>query len=571
VNNRGRATAVPFSFGTKPVAATEIDHGDGYLLERGWTIAWCGWQWDMLGEPGLLGLRAPEAKLNGESITGPVRVDFRSEMPIPDHPLADIGALYAFRPYPAADLDQTDAVLTVRDGVSSAPRVVDRAKWRFAHDEHGHAVPDATSIWLEGGFEPHRFYEVVYNTDCSPVVGVGLLATRDFVSLLRFGRDGVSNPVTNPITHAFGHGISQTGRYLRHFVWEGLNLDESGRQVFDGILPHIAGARRGEFNIRYGQPSHIGYSGVAVLPPYALDESPGLFDYQRQIGGVPKMIAPNTAWEYWRSDACLNHIDPMTSTDRDEAADHRFYLFAGIDHLGDSPLKAQMSLANPTNPLGYALLLRAAFENLVAWVVDGTEPPPSRVPRILDQSATTREHVLQVFAGLPGVMLADAGLLPLTKVTEFDEHLREGVAVWPPAEGAALACYVSAVDEDGNETAGERLPEVAVPIATYSGWNSPDTGEAGRHPLQEFAGTKVAFARTRAEREESKDPRSSIEERYLNRSAYEVAVRTAVATLIADRLMLGSDEGLAVDTALNAYDRAVITTRTARRARSDAK
>jgi hypothetical protein len=295
VNNRGRAIAVPFSLDTKPVAATETDPGDGYLLERGWTIAWCGWQWDMLGEAGLLGLRAPEATIDGRSIIGPVRVDFRPETAIADHSLADVGALYAFQPYPAADLDQVDAVLTVRDGVSAPPRVIDRARWRFAHDAQGVPVRDASSIWLEGGFEAHRFYEVVYDTSRSPIVGTGLLASRDFVSFLRYGSHDVAPLLTTTISLAIGHGVSQTGRYLRHFVWEGLNLDESGRCVFDGILPHIAGARRGEFNIRYGQPSHIGYSGVAVLAPYAVDESPGLFDLQRQLGGTPKMIAPNTA------------------------------------------------------------------------------------------------------------------------------------------------------------------------------------------------------------------------------------------------------------------------------------
>ena len=119
--------------------------------------------------------------------------------------------------------------------------------------------------------------------------------------------------------------------------------------------------------------------------------------------GVPKMIATNTSWEYWRSDACLNHIDPADNRDRVIGSDHRFYALAGIDHMGDNPMKAMMKLANPTNPLGYQLLVRAAFDNLVSWVVDGTEPPPNTVPNIADHSASTREDVLTTFARLPGV------------------------------------------------------------------------------------------------------------------------------------------------------------------------
>jgi hypothetical protein len=557
VNNRGRAAAVPFSVGARPVAATEIDPGDGYLLERGWTIAWCGWQWDMLAEPGLLGLRAPEAKIDGQSLTGQVRVDFRAEVPIRDHPLADTGALYAFQAYPASDLDQRDAVLTVRSGVSTPPTVIDRNLWAFAHDEDGTAVPDATSVWLAGGFDAHRFYELIYRTNRSPVVGVGLLATRDFVSFLRNGSTEPIRPTRGPIEYAFGHGVSQTGRYLRHFVYEGLNVDESDQVVFDGILPHIAGARRGEFNARFGQPSHIGFTGVAVLPPYAIDEEPGLFDLQRRLGGVPKMIATNTSWEYWRSDACLNHIDPADNRDRVIGSDHRFYALAGIDHMGDNPMKAMMKLANPTNPLGYLLLLRAALENLVSWVVDGTEPPPSRVPHVSDHSASTREDVLKTFAGLPGTVLADAELLPTTRPADFGDQIDAGIMSWPPREGAPFTCFVASIDDDGNETAGVRLPEVAVPVATYTGWNSPDTGPTGEHALKEFAGSSLRFPRTAEEREATNDPRLSIAERYASRSEYERLARLVAAELVTGRLLLAEDEELAVASALAAYDAAI--------------
>jgi hypothetical protein len=269
------------------------------------------------------------------------------------------------------------------------------------------------------------------------------------------------------------------------------------------------------------------------------------------------MIATNTAWEYWRSDAALNHIDPADNRDRAIGSDHRFYALAGIDHMGDNPAKTLWKLGNPTNPLGYLLLLRAAFTNLVSWVVEGTEPPPNRVPKVADGTASTREDVLKTFAHLPGTVLADPDLLPKTRPTDFGAQIAKGIMTWPPREGEPFTCFVANVDADGNETAGVRLPEVAVPVATYTGWNSPDTGPTGEHALKEFAGSRLPFVRTADERLATGDPRPSMEERYTSRSEYERLVRLVTAALVNDRLLLPDDEELAVNSALGAYDGAV--------------
>jgi hypothetical protein len=225
--------------------------------------------------------------------------------------------------------------------------------------------------------------------------------------------------------------------------------------------------------------------------------------------------------------------------------------------MGDNPMKAMMKLANPTNPLGYLLLLRAALENLVSWVVDGSEPPPSRVPHVADHSASTREDVLKTFVRLPGTVLADADLLPTTRPADFGDQIDDGIMSWPPREGAPFTCFVASIDDDGNETAGIRLPEVAVPVATYTGWNSPDTGPTGEHALKEFAGSSLPFPRTAEERRATNDPRPSIEERYASRSEYERLARLVTTELVTGRLLLAEDEELAVAAALAAYDGAV--------------
>ena len=137
-----------------------------------------------------------------------------------------------------------------------------------------------------------------------------------------------------------------------------MNTDEAGRPLLDGIFPHVSGARRGEFNERYAQPSHIGYTGLSVLPPYSINEPDGLYDVQRPLGGVPKTIFTNSAWEYWRSDAALNHIDPERGADRPENDESRSYLLAGIDHMGASPMKQTLPVSNQPDPLGYVILTR---------------------------------------------------------------------------------------------------------------------------------------------------------------------------------------------------------------------
>jgi Alpha/beta hydrolase domain len=319
VANRGLPGAIPFSLGTPWWDPTrkKIDPGDGFLLRQGWAVAWCGWQWDVLPSARSLALHAPDAVEDGRSIPGRVRLDFTSPVPMADHLLCDSSAYFAFRTYPAMDADEADAVLTVRDSIDGPRRVIDRARWRFARNDAGRPVTDVERVWLEGGFEPHRFYEVVYTTDRSPVAGAGLLAVRDFLSHLRYDH-AADNPLAGAVSHVFGYGASQSGRFLRHFVHEGLNADEAGRAVFDGVLSHVAGARIGEFNQRYGQPSHHPNSGVSSLPPFSPGgpaPAGGLFDRQAAVGQMPKVFLTNTSWEYWRGDASLNHIDPEGRAD----------------------------------------------------------------------------------------------------------------------------------------------------------------------------------------------------------------------------------------------------------------
>lgn len=570
VANRGRFQAVPFSLGIPwfdPDQAS-VEPGDGFLLRHGWTLAWCGWQWDVISGPASLGLQAPEALEvpatggPGRPVQGDVRVDFTSEVPIADHALGDSGPQFSFRSYAAADADQPDAVLTVRDTVDGERRVIERDRWRFARDEAGQAVTDDEHIRLEGGFLPFRYYEVTYRTRRSPVVGTGLLAVRDFISFLRYGPDprgGSEIQAPRPaggISAAFGYGASQSGRFLRHFLHEAMNLDENGRPIFDGVLPHVAGARLGEFNQRYGQPSHFSHSGIGSLPPFS--PAGGLFDKQVKAGAMPKVMLTNTSWEYYRGDAALNHVEPTGAADLDEPADVRMYLFAGADHLGPSPVKAIMPVANPVNDLDSVVLLRAALMNLVAWAVDRVEPPPSKVPRLSDGTAVPPETAVNAVA-IPGARRPEPAGFPRVSVTDLGPDTDRGLVRLPAKLGGTYPSLVPAVDADGNDVPGIHFPEVVAPVATYTGWNARTHVPGLPDTLMQFAGSQFPFPATAERARAAGDPRAPLAERYRDREDYAERLRSAIDALVAARHLLAEDAATALEQGLNRYDRAVLT------------
>ena len=561
VPNRGFTGSLPFSVDlTQAWGDTgRIDAGDGFVLSRGWTIAWCGWQWDVRRDLGGMGFAAPEATRDGKPIEGQLRVEMRADTAYADHSLSDSSLMFTFENYPTADIDDPSAVLTVRDSIDGPRTVIDRARWRFARaDERGDAVADPERVWLEGGFEPFHFYELVYRTNRCPVAGAGLLAIRDFVSFLRNASAADGNPCASAVDHTIGFGVSQSGRVLRQFLHEGCNLDENGRTVFDGVFAHIGGGRRGEFNHRYAQPSVTSTPGFGNVGPFvSVGSREGLLDRQRSLGGVPKTFFVNTAWEYWRGDAALVHIDHHACADAADVDRVRAYFLAGIDHIGSAPLmKSAMAVANPVNDLDAALPTRALFEHLQAWVCDDVEPPASAVPRLADHTAVSRDDVLARVQSFPSVRVPQRDVLHQEHTVDLGPDAGAGVGRWPLSLGAALPAWVSAVDDDGNEVAGIRVPELAAPIATYTGWNPRRPAPNLPDVLYEFVGSRFPFAKTAADRAANGDPRASIAERYADRDDYVAKANAAADDLVARGFLLAGDRDAAAARAIASYDAA---------------
>lgn len=566
VVNRGRRLAVS-GFNRTPMpeeSSAEVSEGDGFLFRHGYSVVSIGWQWDVYSDEALLGLEAPRAKIDGRPIGGQTLVEIRPHAVEHTWVLADRN----HRPYPVADESDADAVVMVREWEDGPDTVVPREQWRFARETEDGVVPSREHIYLVPGFQPGKVYYVVYMTEGAPVVGTGLLAVRDVAAWLR--APSPLNPVEGGFERVYGYGISQTGRMLRHFVYLGLNLDEEGRAAYDGLLPHVAGGRVGQFNHRFAQPSSQPTAGFGHIFPFADDDTTdplmertdGLLRRQRELGAVPKIIYTNSSAEYWRGDASLVHIDSSGRKDLDPTEETRIYHFAGTQHVGSPLPQSHEGLDGSRgryagNVVDYAPLLRATLINLDRWVTDGIEPPPNRHPRLDDGTAVTRGELLDSFEAALDVVSPNPERLSVLREADLGPEAHRGVGRYPVLEGRGYPAFVSDVDADGNEVAGIRLPDLTVPVGTHTGWNPRAPENGAPEQIMMMQGFSKFFATTAESREAAEDRRPSLEERYRDRDAYLERVREEARKLVAGRYLLEEDVETVVSACGERYDEAV--------------
>lgn len=535
VPNRGRKVALGIFNSTPrvPDPTAPVDFGNGFLMRHGYTVAWVGWQHDVPRRDGLMALDVPRAR----GVTGFIRCQLRPNTRVETLPLADRYHV----PYPALDLADPETRVTVREHAAAAAVEVPRSAWR---------IPDPGHIKLKGGFTPGAIYDVVYRSADPPLVGLGFLAVRDTAGWLRWAPAASGNPCADGLGRAYLFGLSQSGRFLRHLLHLGLDEDEQGRTVFDAVIPHVAGGRRGEFNLRFGQPSLNAVRAVGSLSPFRDDVQLARI---RQRGRTPRVFAINTSAEYWRGDASLIHTDGEGRRDIEPPDFMRTYLFAGAQH---TPSELPPPPQEPNtggrgshrfNVVDYAPLLRAALFNLDRWVSAGVEPPASAFPRLTDGTAVAAESSASFFASLRGVRFPDRIARPAR--LDFGPDVERGIPAYPARVGAPYRTYVSATNADGNEIAGIRPPELLAPLATFTGWNPrhPEQGAPG--DLMDMMGSTLPFPLTRTERERAGDPRQSIAERYPSRAAYLEQVREATQRLVAVRHVLAEDVDAIVERA----------------------
>jgi hypothetical protein len=558
--NRGNPTALT-NFNS---AVGRMEPGNGFLMRQGYTVVWCGWQDDVSATPGLIRIEVPEAvDAAGQPLSGKIAVTFQPDAHVQVQLLSD----RLHRPHPAKDLHDREAVLTVQDHEDAPPQTIPRQQWSFARLEGGRVVPDATHVYLASGFVPGKVYQVVYTTVGAPVIGLGLLAMRDIISFLRYASAPEGNPCAGQVQHAYAFGRSQSGRFLRHFLYLGLNQDERDRAVFDGLMPLVAGGGRGEFNQRFGQPSNTNKYSVKNLFPFHdttqtdpdTGRTDGLLARLTARGPLPKMFFINTSSEYGGGHAALTHTDLDGKRDLAPSEAVRIYHLAGTQHgpgnlqLTDTGTRDDSLGQHTPNSVDYCPLLRAALVNLDCWVTLGENPPASLHPRLDDSTAVLPMHTAATFQAMPGVHFP-VYLRSIARL-DFGPGVDEGVpTLLPPKVGTPYPNLVSAVDADGNELAGIRLPDISVPLATYTGWNvrHPDFGGPGQ--TLSLLGSTIPFPATRAERQATGDPRPSIEERYPSKEDYLVRVKQAAEALVQQGYLLAEDLPTVTEQASQRYD-----------------
>jgi hypothetical protein len=453
--------------------------------------------------------------------------------------------------YPVADPNDRANVLTVRDGPLAPRTVIPRNEWRFARLTEAGVVNDPRSVYFEKGFLPEKIYEVVYRAKDPVVVGAGLAAVRDMMAYLKYDPSAIAH-----VRYGIGYGVSQTGRFIRHFLYQGFNADESGRAAFDGFLVHTAGAGRGSFNHRFAQPSRDAqpystfFYPTDVFPFTSLPERDmvtgkraGLRDNVRG-SATTKVFYVDGGYEYWGRAASLTHTTADGMHDVGFLPTERRYVISSAQHSSPSawPLPDSAKIpgtnAYAGDPLDQRLALRALMSALIDWVSAGTAPPPSRYPTLAEGNLIRPAD--QRFPAIPNLPVAR---IPYQAYRlDFGPRWSQGIIdVEPPKVGAPYPLLVSRADSIGNDLGGIRSIELVVPLATYYPWQLRRGRSVANDRLVSFRGTFIPLPRTEAERRSTGDARPSIESLYRNRSTFIDGVELAIAGLVRERFLLPED------------------------------
>ena len=537
VNNRGRRT-----WGAEP-----------FFLSRGYVTVSSGWIAQVPVSGDVLRLEAPVALDPKDQIpvVGRVRAELTTDAATDHLPVSN---QLAYEPLRGS---LAEATLTRRLREADTREPIAREHWRLSlrYDglDEGSGLVEL-EMTLDGGFEPGVLYELIYEARGSVVQGTGFAAMRDLVSFLKHDRSDM-NPLRGsaggPLAaRAIGQGLSQSGRALRMFLHEGFNADEQGRQVFDGLMPTIAGAGQGFFNHRFASPTraatqHGGHLFPADLFPFTYGDetdpftgrSDGLLRRARASGTTPKVMHLDTSSEYWHRSGSLVVTDPLGTRDTVLPPEVRVYVVGGAQHSPAARPSARGQ--QPLNPNDYRPLQEALFLALDRWLTDGEAPPPSVYPRIAGGTLSPWTGQEAGWRPLPGVTYPT--------VIQQPEHLDYGPAFetarridrHPPGRtGDRYGVKVPALDTDNNERGVLRLPRVAAPVATYTGWNLRNPAIGAPTELLDLNGSRLPFPVTRADREATGDPRPAVRERYTGFANYRASYLAAAQRLIEGRYLL---------------------------------
>jgi hypothetical protein len=557
-SNRGNRGLLGFNYGRGADMSTPEYAGDGFLMRQGYTLVWSGWQGDLIDRGNNVVAYLPFAQKDGKPLRGRVRQEFN---PMAEGILSMGVSAGAERgqdvqPYPV--LDRSTATLTMRQ-YERDPRIpIPNTEWELAKaevkDGEIRLTPSHIDLYIKGGFKTGWIYEFIYETEGSRVMNLGFLGIRDLLSLLRYETHdaaGKPNPLAGHVEKVYGTGASLSGRVIREYVYEGWNVDAAGRRVFDAVHTHTGSGRLFQ-NQRFAQvgryprqheehqwpAEYYPFTYVAVPDPFT-GRNEGL--WQRPETD-PLVIHLHTEGDYWVRHVSLTHTDPRDGSDVEIPDTARMYHLTGAPHMVramDDPDWIGQLTPNAISAIPFR---RAVLVLLDRWATHGTPPPPSLLPMTADGTLVTAEEVLAKYPKLQGVNLPE-GTSRLPRYNYGPDFDSRGImSVFPPQPfpGQEYPLRVPQIDVDGNTIAGLRYPDIAVPLGTYNGWSLRKAGFAEGEQWWN-TGSFVPFARTKAEREVSGDPRLSIEERYPSHAAYIAAVTRVCEERMREGLMLQED------------------------------
>jgi hypothetical protein len=544
INNRGAIAEFP-QMNDSPTTnnpTTAKDAGNGYLMRQGYTILQTGWDATAPAGGGRFTIHVPVAKNpDGSSIVGPSLEEFVVD---------DNKTMRGRLTYPAAMLDKARATLTVRTRYEDAPVPVPAENWQYT-DETGKAIellPKGTA------FRQGSLYELVYLAKDPLVGGLGFAAIRDVASFFRGAKAdeaGTANPLAGAIQYIYTGCRSQPCRTMHDYLWLGFNEDESGKKAIDGIQNWIGGATGIFVNYRFGQGGRTQRQHIArwypefqvpftnqVMKDPISGKTDGRLVRCTASNTCPKIFEVNSANEYWSKDMAVGLVDAKGKDLKNEPSNVRNYFIASLPH---GPARGKGICQQNRNPLGPGVVVRALLVDMDQWVTSGVEPPKSRVPHVADGTLVSpMPQSTQGFPKITGVTYN--GRMHTGDLFDYGPDFDKGIiTTWPPRlVGTPYPALVPKSDADGNDVAGIRIPEVAVPVATYTGW-ALRANPAGGDDGCDAAGQMIDFARTKADRMATSDSRLSLEERYPSHDAYVNAVSAAANALARDRLLLPED------------------------------
>jgi hypothetical protein len=541
------------------------DPGDGFLYKLGQALLWSGWQGDIpLTTDGSdrEGIEVPVARnADGSSITGPVWDRFTNAT-------GNTQALTGTFGRTPATLDTSKAKLIsvtseTSAGVKSGVVAISPADWAFAdcRTTAFPGKPDPGRICLKPGFNRDLLYEVTFTAKDPLVLGLGMAAMRDVISFFRSSAKddgGTANPLAATIAHTICTGTSQSGRLEKTFLNLGFNEDEAGKMVCDGMNTRIAGMLGG-FNVRFAKPGDMaelydpGTDGPVWWSDYIDDlrgrPSWGILHRCEATKTCPKITETYGGPEVWYSRGTVGITGTDHKKDLPLPANVRRYYHPGTTHGGGRGGFA-LGVASPdtsvlaNNPNSQRETDRALYLALFDWVVKNTPPPPSAYPNLKDRTLVTDTSAAMGWPNIPNAPKPD-GVVNAMFDYDYGPAFRLNddsgvIANVPPAIRRAIFPLVPKVDADGNELGG--IPSLLhrMPLGTYTGWN-PIPTEALKGHQRSLSGGYVPFAKTKAERMASGDPRLSIEERYPSAEMYYQAAAKQADILVKQRFLLPED------------------------------